>query len=204
MDKHTQNEIAQGLQAGSARAWLSLHEAYGLRVWRDVARLTGADSADVADIVQETFLAAARSTRGFDSQRGTLWSWLWGIARRQTALHFRKTYSSKDLQRAQQRWALLNEQQAAANTGTTSTPLEHLASHERATLVREALNRLPAEYQMLLAAKYMDNTSTKQIALETGISPAAVDSKLARARKAFRQAFAKTAGSSGYESEVRT
>src|SRR5512147_2073758 len=96
MDETTQHEIAAGLKAGAPEAWLRLHEAYARRVWRDVARLTGADSARVADMVQETFLAAAQSAGGFDPRRGTLWAWLWGIARRQVALYYRKAGSSSD------------------------------------------------------------------------------------------------------------
>ena len=55
-----------------------------------VARLLGPNSADVADVVQETMLAAARSARTYDEVSGSLWNWLWGIARLQVALHFRK------------------------------------------------------------------------------------------------------------------
>lgn len=59
MDEQTQKEIAEGLMSGCREAWLRLYDAYAQRVWRDVARLTGGDTACVADIVQETFLAAA-------------------------------------------------------------------------------------------------------------------------------------------------
>ena len=55
-----------------------LYEAYARRLWLDVSRLTGADSAIVADLVQETFLAAAKSAGGFEPRRDTLWNWLWG------------------------------------------------------------------------------------------------------------------------------
>jgi len=90
MDKNTELKIAQGLQQGNRQAWLQLYEAYAEPVWRNISRLTGGDSAAVADIVQETFLAAARSARNFRPDRGTLWVWLWTIARRQVALYYRK------------------------------------------------------------------------------------------------------------------
>ena len=50
----------------------------------------GPPGSDVADVVQETFLAAARSAATFDPGRGPLRVWLWGIARRHVALHYRK------------------------------------------------------------------------------------------------------------------
>src|SRR5687767_580217 len=90
MDEQQARDIVRGLREGRADAWGSLDDAFAERVWRGVARLLGPNSADVADVVQETMLAAARSARTFDADRGSLWVWLWGISRMQVALHFRK------------------------------------------------------------------------------------------------------------------
>src|SRR5688572_10746991 len=89
MDDNQERIVAQGLRDGKTEAWQALYEAYAERVWHVVARLLGAGAADVADVVQETMLAAARSAATFDPLRGSLWFWLWGIARHQVALHFR-------------------------------------------------------------------------------------------------------------------
>src|SRR5262245_28236804 len=85
MDEQQERVVVQGLRAGKTEAWQALYEAYAERVWRSVARLLGPSAADVADVVQETMLAAARSAATFDPGRGALWLWLWGIARRQVA-----------------------------------------------------------------------------------------------------------------------
>ena len=90
MDEQQERELARGLRQGEVMAWRALYDAFAERVWRTVARLMGPGSADVADVVQETFLAAARSARTYDPDRGTLWLWLWGIARRHVAVHYRK------------------------------------------------------------------------------------------------------------------
>ena len=60
------NRIAAGLRRGSRQAWSALYETYAERLWREVARLMGGNAADVADVVQEVFLAAARSAGKFD------------------------------------------------------------------------------------------------------------------------------------------
>ncbi|MSQ95439.1 MAG: sigma-70 family RNA polymerase sigma factor [Gemmataceae bacterium] len=80
MDEQQEKCIAQGLRDGKADAWQSLYDAYAERVWRGIARLLGSKTSDVADVVQETMMAAARSTANFDPTRGSLWNWLWGIA----------------------------------------------------------------------------------------------------------------------------
>ncbi|MHC4206880.1 MAG: RNA polymerase sigma factor [Planctomycetota bacterium] len=108
MDKSTESEIAQGLRQGDRHAWLRLYEAYAESVWRNISRLTGSDSAIVADLMQETFLAAAGSVRNFRPDRGTLWVWLWTIARRQVALYYRKQKPEIVLSQARQWWAWLS------------------------------------------------------------------------------------------------
>ena len=90
MNEQREHDIAQGLRQGEPDAWRALYDAYAPAVWNAVARRLGPYSADVADVVQETFLAAARTARNFDSAQGTLWSWLSGIARHHVAQYFRK------------------------------------------------------------------------------------------------------------------
>src|SRR5918999_1637967 len=90
MDLAPEHEIARGLRQGSAEGWRAFYDAYAERLWLWVARQVGPQAADVADVVQETFLAAARSTASFDPDLGTPWSWLVGIGRNHVALHYRK------------------------------------------------------------------------------------------------------------------
>lgn len=189
MDKKTEQEIAKGLQQGDRRAWLQLYEAYAELVWRNISRLTGGGSATVADLVQETFLAAARSARNFRPDRGTLWIWLWTIARRQVALYYRKQKPELVLSRARQWWTSLDGDKFDWIDTKEDMPPDILESKELVVLVRLALSELPGDYQILLLAKYVDNLPAERIAGRMDCSEAAVRSKLARARKAFRKAF---------------
>jgi len=189
MDKNVEKAIAQGLQQGSQQAWLQLYEAYVGPVWRNISRLTGGDSAVIADLVQETFLAAARSARNFNTDRGTLWVWLWAIARRQIALYYRKQKPKVVTHLAHKWWASLGSEKLDWIDAKADMPLDILESKELALLVRLALSRLPGDYQTILLSKYVDNRSAEQIAGQMGCSEAAVRSKLARARTAFRNVF---------------
>ncbi len=189
MEKITEQQIAEGLGRGCTQAWAGLYDAYAGRIWQNVARLMGSDSPGVADVVQNTFLAAGRSGRGFDPRRGCLWAWLWGIARRQVALHYRNLGRSDQLSLARRWWALMDGRGGDWITGRVDAPEEVLASRELATLVRHALAQLPGEYQTLLMGKYMDGASAQQLAGMTDSSSSAVRSKLARARRAFRKEF---------------
>src|SRR5436853_642660 len=61
---------------------------------------------------------------------------------------------------------------------------------ERAELVRAALAELSADHALLLTAHYLDGEPVALIAARERSNEVAVRSKLARARKAFRDAFA--------------
>lgn len=191
MDTDTERDIARGLQRGERQAWQGLYQAYAEPVWRNVSRLAGGDSAVVADIVQETFLAAARSAKDFDPHRGSLWIWLWTIARRQVALYYRKQKPSVGLCQARQWWSSLDGEKIDWIDAKADIPPDILQSRELATLVRAALSKLPGDYQALLLAKYIDNLPVEKIAGQMNCSQVAIRSKLARARKSFRKAFEK-------------
>jgi RNA polymerase sigma-70 factor (ECF subfamily) len=201
LDKNTEREIAKSLRQGERQAWLQLYEAYAEAVWRNIARLMGESSA-VADVVQETFLTAARSARNFNPDRGSLWIWLWTIANRQVALYYRKQKSSTNIAQAQRWWTSLDGEKLEWIDAKAEAPPDILQSRELATLVRYTLSELPAEYQTLLLAKYVDNEPAKRLAEQMNCSRTAVRSKLARARKAFQKALEKIIRSAPGAQEV--
>jgi RNA polymerase sigma-70 factor (ECF subfamily) len=188
IDKHTHDTIARGLRQGDRDAWLKLYEAYAQSIWRNVGRLMCSDATSVADVVQETFISAARSARNFDARRGSLWVWLWTIAQRQVALYYRKQRPAVSLDQARQWWSSLDGEKTQMIRHMQAPP-ELLESQELAALVRHCLAQLSPEYQALLMAKYVDDMSADQIAGMFNRSTVAVRSKLARARRAFRRLF---------------
>jgi RNA polymerase sigma-70 factor, ECF subfamily len=181
-DEPTQHAEIRGLQTGNREAWAKLYDDYSLEVWRYAARLVGGDPAAVADVVQETFLDAARSARSFNPQRGSIWQWLCGIAHHKVAAHWRQTARAARLRELLEsrsvelgRW--LNDGQQVPH------PVEQL---ETAELVRGILAELAADYAALLTAKYLDDRSLSEIAALWGSTVEAIKSKLARARTEFR------------------
>lgn len=185
MQPSDDHAIAQGLRHGNPEAWRQFYDAYAERVWRAAARLLGPHNADIADLVQETFLAAARSARGFDPSRGSLWAWVWGIARNHLALHFRKRDRQDRLHQS-----VMNH---VATAGPPTPPTQASQLAETAELVRVVLAELPQEYEDVLTARYLDGTTVEQLADRDRCTETAVRSRLARARAAFRDAFSRRA-----------
>jgi len=195
MDENQDRQIAQGLLEGKPEAFHALYDAHYEQVWRCVSRLIGACQADVGDVVQETFLTAARSARTYDPSRGSLWLWLSGIARRRAGDYFRNWRRDQriapggdlasDVARRLTRWLDASDQ----------SPPDALISAEVALLVRTALFELSDDYQSLLCARYCDDVSTEDLARGRGCTAESIRSKLVRARRAFRDAFARIAPS---------
>ena len=177
--------VIRGLRSGDRHAWTTLYDQYSVAVWRFVARLIGQDATAVGDVVQEVFLAAAKGAAQFDHERGTLGSWLFGIAQHQVAAYWRQVSRAARLQKLAQaeagelrRW--LDSEQ----------PLDDLIlRRELGDLVRAALAELSPDYAALLTAKYLDERSLVDLACEFGGTSEAVKSKLARARREFRVRF---------------
>jgi RNA polymerase sigma-70 factor (ECF subfamily) len=185
LDQHEQHSVAHGLRRGSRESWAKLYDAYSVDVWRYVARLLGSDAPAVADVVQETFMEAARTAAGFDSRRGTLWAWLTGIAHHRVAAYWRQAQRIANLRKLIEARATEVRHLFEA----TESPDAPWQQQELAELVRSVLSELPADYAALLTAKYLDDRSLAELCEQSGGSIDAVKSKLARARREFRGKF---------------
>jgi RNA polymerase sigma-70 factor (ECF subfamily) len=189
MNEQWEHDIAQGLRRGEPDAWRELYDAYAPSVWNAVARRLGPFSADVSDVVQETFLAAASSARNFDGAQGTLWSWLSGIARHHVAQHFRKQERQARIIHAAEALGPRHERVLAWLEHREPAPLDVLVTAEMAILIRATLSSLSEDYEDLLTQKYLDVATVEQMAGQRSASETAVRSRLARARQAFRHAL---------------
>lgn len=199
MDDPQERQLAQGLRDGRIDAWHALYEAYAKPIWQYVARLMGPSAGEVADVVQETFLAAARSARTYDPARGPLRGWIVGIAKRQVALCYRKRERQDRIKTAAE-WLASNGQGVICwLERRQQTPPEALASAELVTLVRAALSELSTDHQTLLSARYLDGVPVEELAIKDKSTVAAIRSKLARARRAFREVFGSHQLSASYE-----
>jgi RNA polymerase sigma-70 factor (ECF subfamily) len=185
LDETAQQTVVCGLRNGHRDAWTALYDGYSTDLWKYVARLVGSSSGDVADVIQETFLAAAGSARQYDPARGTLWAWLTGIAHHQVSIFWRQAARrSKLLQLAESRAEELQRW-----IDETDDTIDLWERRELGDLVRATLGTMSRDYAVLLTAKYLDEQSLEEISKREGGSVDAMKSKLARARREFRMKF---------------
>lgn len=168
------------LTCGDSEEWRALYDLYCARVWTYVSTMLGTDKAAVADVVQETFLAAARAAHQFDPQRGTHWSWLSRIAHNQAALYWRRA-GTRRIDPGEPRF-----DDSPGGGGSPDEPLQQAETIER---VRRVLADMSGDSASLLEAKYADGMSVAELVELFGGTTEGVRSRLAKARREFRRRF---------------
>jgi len=172
--------LYKSLQDRDAAAWDECYEERSRELYGFVFPLVRGDTQAVADVFQDTWLDAISHIGQFDPQRGELRSWLFGIARRRVALHWRKRLARSGTAVAARADIPVEDLDGAV---VPDDVIEHL---EQAAVVQASLLALPPERRQVLVDKYVDELSVAQIAARTGKSSKAVESLLSRARGQFR------------------
>ena len=128
----------------------------------------------VNDAMAEVFLVAWRRIDVVPGGSEAL-PWLYGVARRTIA----------NAMRGERRRRRLAAKLVSFLPDPAPSPETTVVQSEEGRVVSEALARLRPEDRELLMLRVWEQLSSKEIAAVLGISPAAVDMRLTRARKRF-------------------
>jgi RNA polymerase sigma-70 factor, ECF subfamily len=194
----TDRELVQGMLAGQESAFQQFFEIYFPRVYRFALPRVNRDVEACKEIVQATLTKAIRNLAGFRGE-AALFSWLCQICRRQIVDHLRAN------QRHSDRIVLIDdspELRAALESveaPSENEPQQQYGAAETRQLVQSVLDRLPSRYGDVLEWKYVEGCSVEEIAGRLGVGQIAVQSLLARARSAFREAVETVFGSTTNE-----
>jgi RNA polymerase sigma-70 factor (ECF subfamily) len=154
---------------GNAQAADRLWEGVRPRLLR-AALAMGVDSADAADLVQETLWSAHRNLRRFDASRASFQGWLGVILVRRAGNRWRSLLRHRRLLIA---WGF---------SASTSEPAGSRAVEARLTLQR-LLDRLSRRQREVVALYEIAGLSAQETADALGISAAGVRSTARDARR---------------------
>ncbi len=129
---------------------------------------------DAEEIAQDAFLSFLDSLPLF-SFRASLWTFLVSIARHEIADYFRRLYAKKAI-----KYVPFVDQ-------IYTKPL--YSADQTAQAFNAAIIKLTPKHQTIILWKYEDGLSIKQIAGRLGISLKAAESRLFRARQAFKLTY---------------
>lgn len=139
----------------------------------------------VDEVLQEVALAAVRQAAPL-ADAGKIAPWLYRLAVLQSLLYRRKCGRQRRLN------ARYNQavQYDGCGAQPAADPLSWLVAKERRALVRRALANLARRDAEILLLKYTEDWSYHRIAAHLGISHAAVEARLHRARARLREELA--------------
>lgn len=183
--------------AGDREAWRELMSRYGALVCHAVRStflrtLKHADPNQVDDAMQGVWLSlcedGCRRLRGFQS-KAALSTWLMVLSTRR-ALDTLRTERRKGMLRNvrldDEDRDLLKELRAPEN--------EEQFSFDEVFILREALDRLPADDRLILKMYYLDGLSYRSIAEVFRLAPNTISSYILRAREKLKKCIKEGAG----------
>ncbi|MEN6407118.1 MAG: sigma-70 family RNA polymerase sigma factor [Thermoguttaceae bacterium] len=178
-DDESTKQIAS-LKRLDGSAWSVVVDRHLGEVYGFIFHLVGGDRAIAEELNQETWLEAIDGIGRLDAAQGSFRNWLFGIARRRVALHYRR--------RASARTSTPGDQiETLAESGSKAVlPEDVLEQMERAAVVRAAILAIPEDRRKTLLWKYVEGLSTEAIAVRMEKSVKAVESLLSRAREQLR------------------
>ena len=166
MQPSSSTEAAEVADEGGLRLAFLAHggELYGY------ARRSLGDPAAAEDVVQETFVRAWKARDRFDTNLGTLRTWLFTIARRVVIDHARSR-------------AVRQSDPLPAELAVADDEMERAMT---AWQVEEAVRRLRPEHRQVLVETYYQGRSGREVAEALGIPEGTVRSRLFYALQSLR------------------
>jgi len=150
------------------------YRQYAPELFRLAVRSLG-DRGLAEEVVQETFVRAWRHEDRFDRERASLRTWLWAIARNLIVDAARRRAVRPPL--------------ANSDTAAPPTAADHADGVALRLQVGEALERLSPEHQYAIVEVHYRGRPHHEVALELGVPPGTVRSRLYYGLRALRLAL---------------
>ena len=170
----TDHELFVRLRGGDEAAFVALYRKRQGALYRFALHMS-ASVAVAEDITQEVFLALLRDGCGYDSDRGTLSGYLFGIARKLVLRHLEKGRADVALETdaddfVHPELAILDD------------PLLDLTRREGLDTLRRAVHALPRRYREVVVLCDLEEVDYADAAVALGCPIGTVRSRLHRAR----------------------
>jgi RNA polymerase sigma-70 factor (ECF subfamily) len=178
--------LIAGLQSGDSGAFEKLLREYGPRLLR-LARRILINEEDARDTLQDAMVAVYRSIDKFEST-SALSTWLHRIIVNTALMRLRskRRHPEEDIEQYLPRFAS-DGHQVEPSTPWTESADQVIEREELRTSVREAIEKLPDAYRIVLHLRDIEEMSTAETAEILGISTNVVKIRLHRARQALRK-----------------
>ncbi len=183
-------ELVRRVAAGDLGALGEIYDRYARDVWRAVRRALG-DSADVEDVVHQTFLKLPGIAPSYDG-RPSCRGWLCGIAVHLALRHRRGAGRFR---------RMLASFAQTVVTRTTLDPQRSAESLQEVAIVERALARLSEKKRAVFVLVELEGLTAEEAAQALHVPAATVRTRLFHARKELLAALGDPGGIGGGEGE---
>ncbi|MCH7829061.1 MAG: sigma-70 family RNA polymerase sigma factor [Proteobacteria bacterium] len=181
-------KLVKRLLAGDERAFDRFFSENFARLYR-FALVRLSDDPDAArEVAQITLTRALRKLSTYRAE-SALFTWLCAICRNETSDWLARQGRYREHIVLVEDYPEIRAAVDSLQMPEQMSPERHYQRVELLRLIQVALDRLPANYGDVLEWKYIEGLSVKEIAGKLGIGPEATQSLLARAKRAFAEAY---------------
>jgi len=161
---------------GDEESFTALYRRHQAALYRFALRMTGSTWA-AEEIVQDVFMTLMREPKKYDSGRGPVGAYLYGIARNRVMKHLERLPRELPLEETNDDGAQVRE--IAVNR---FTPAHWAEQQERSERVRAAVLDLPAEFREAVLLCELEELSYEEAAQRSGCPIGTIRSRLHRGR----------------------
>jgi len=161
---------------GDEESFTALYRRHQAALYRFALRMTGSTWA-AEEIVQDVFMTLMREPKKYDSGRGPVGAYLYGIARNRVMKHLERLPRELPLEETNDDGADVRE--IAVNR---FTPAHWAEQQERSERVRAAVLDLPAEFREAVVLCELEELSYEEAAQRSGCPIGTIRSRLHRGR----------------------
>jgi RNA polymerase sigma-70 factor (ECF subfamily) len=138
---------------------------------------------DASEALQDTFLSAFRAIKKFKSE-AKFSTWLYRIAANSSLMKLRKRRANHVSLEQPNAWS--DDDEPLELQDWSKQPLEELLDEETRVVMAEGVRRLPDDLRIIFTLRNLDELGNAEVAEITGLTIAAVKSRLHRARVFLR------------------
>ena len=172
--KYTEDELVASLKRNEKKAFEYLYDQYSSALYGVIFKVVRNED-QAADIMQEVFVKIWRKINDYDPARGRLFTWMMNIARNSSIDQLRKAkYALDDLDDHTQEVDRLTQHQPNVNTID----------------LREVMQRLKPERQILLDLVYLQGYTQEEAAAKLDLPLGTVKSRIRSALHDLKNYFA--------------
>jgi len=161
---------------GDEESFTALYRRHQAALYRFALRMTG-NAWAAEEIVQDVFMTLMREPKKYDSDRGPVGAYLYGIARNRVMKHLERLPRELPLEETNDDGTRTSE--IAVNP---FTPAQWAEQQERSARVRAAVLDLPAEFREAVVLCELEELSYEEAAQRSGCPIGTIRSRLHRGR----------------------